>query len=160
MPEVQFREEERDGGEAGTTVRLTHFDCGCYLLQEKLPAGECWELERAEAFAQRLRKKGYESIDALLFSDGPLLHAPGLLAFAALEVALKASGEKALLREYVASLLARADGGMAADQLAQAIQAIHKLGQSGASGLIDESTLKQIDRKLKLCRSGRRPRFC
>mmetsp|Transcript_13150 Transcript_13150/g.27763 ORF Transcript_13150/g.27763 Transcript_13150/m.27763 type:complete len:382 (+) Transcript_13150:189-1334(+) len=128
------------------------FDLETYV-QEKLPAGECWELERAEAFAQRLRKKGYESIDALLFSDGPLLHAPGLLAFAALEVALKASGEKALLREYVASLLARADGGMAADQLAQAIQAIHKLGQSGASGLIDESTLKQIDRKLKLCRN-------
>ncbi|QDZ18100.1 cyclin H [Chloropicon primus] len=111
-----------------------------------------WDCERAEALAEVLRKKGSESIDALLFSDAPLMYAPGLLAYAALEVGTKAIGkEKEVLGKYLSHL--QKATGTEAGKLAETIQEIHKLGQSGSKSLMEESVLKEIDRKLKLCRN-------
>jgi len=131
------------------------FDGFCFDLenyvQEKLTGSERWDHEKAEAFVESLKRKGYQSIDALLFSDGPLLYAPGLLAYAALEMALKSCDEGKMLGEYSLSLLERT--GIQSSQLASNVEKIHKLGQKGSKSLIEETTLKDIDRKLKLCRN-------
>jgi cyclin H len=139
------------------------FDGFCFdlenFLQEDAKHSERWDHEKAEAFAERLRQKGYESIDALLFSDGPLLYAPGLLAYAAFEMAMKASKEGSLLGDYLSSVLKRkgmlkgdGDGGEE-KRLRESIDLIHKLGQKGSKFSIEESVLKTIDKKLKKCRN-------
>ena len=114
-----------------------------------------WDCDRAEDLVKALGKKGNESIDALLFSDGPLIFAPGVLAYAALEVGMKVHGKtkdvKAFLDDYIGHLLKKS--GMGRETLQESIRGIHRLGEIGSKGLIEEQRLKEIDRKLKMCRN-------
>jgi len=129
------------------------FDGFCFDLENFLLDSMGYDHEKAEAFVEEIKKKGYEPIDALLFSDGPLLYAPGLLAYAALEIALNSSSssKKDVLRGYTSSLLKRT--GQSDTSLAKEVASIHNLGAQGAGSLIEERALKGIDRKLKLCRN-------
>ena len=127
------------------------FDGFCFDLESYVQEDLMWDSEKAESFMQDIKNKGYEPIVALLYSDAPLIYTPGLLAFAALEVALKSCSEKELLQNYTRSLLSRSSVGGAS--LQGELEAIHKLGMEGSRSIVDESTLKGIDRKLKGCRN-------
>ena len=79
----------------------------CFDMEEWLedpePRGRAWTHVRAEALTTKLRRNALASVDALLFSDAPLLFAPGVLAFASLEVAAKTCEAEAILRDYAQS---------------------------------------------------------
>lgn len=113
---------------------------------------EGWDPDRAETLSSALRKRANKSLDALLFSDAPLTFSPGILAYAALQVAAKKmEGEdKQMVESFFDHCRSKAGN---TEKLAEFVKKVHKLGARGSASLADEGVLKEIDRKVKLCRN-------
>ena len=113
---------------------------------------EGWDPDRAETLSSALRKRANKSLDALLFSDAPLTFSPGILAYAALQVAAKKmEGEdKQMVESFFGHCRTKAGN---TEKLAEFVKKVHKLGARGSASLADEGVLKEIDRKVKLCRN-------
>merc|ERR1711970_607655 len=94
---------------------------------------EGWDPDRAETLSSALRKRANNSLDALLVATK------------------KMEGEdKQMVESFFDHCRSKAGN---TEKLAEFVKKVHKLGARGSASLADEGILKEIDRKVKLCRN-------
>ncbi|KAK9841720.1 hypothetical protein WJX74_010838 [Apatococcus lobatus] len=106
------------------------------------------------ALLSKIKASALAAIDALLMTDAPLLHPPGLVATAALRSACKG---KLPFDGFFKVLAKRSSSNLPDDQLphrmakmAMSLAALDELGRQGMERVPDDQ-VKKIDKRLKAC---------